>query len=129
MKLSEIEHPKLLLLPDGRHELQEDFIYTWKHAGAILIVQVPPGYVTDLASVPRWLWWLIAHHELGFAAPLVHDFLYTHKGRVMGQEWSRWDVDRLFGRMMREEGVARWRRRMGFWAVHVFAWIFWKGKR
>lgn len=37
---------------------------------------VPPGFVTDLASIPRGLWWWQAPHEGTLAPAIVHDFLY-----------------------------------------------------
>jgi hypothetical protein len=37
---------------------------------------VPPGFVTDLASIPRTLWWWQAPHEGTMAPAIVHDFLY-----------------------------------------------------
>jgi hypothetical protein len=37
---------------------------------------VPPGFVTDLASIPKGLWWWQAPHEGTMAPAIVHDFLY-----------------------------------------------------
>ena len=38
-------------------------------------ITVPTGFVTDLASVPRALWWLIAPFDVARAA-IIHDLLY-----------------------------------------------------
>ena len=38
-------------------------------------VSVPKGFVTDLASVPRGIWWLIAPWDIARAA-VIHDLLY-----------------------------------------------------
>ena len=38
-------------------------------------ITVPTGFVTDLASVPRAMWWLIAPFDVARAA-IVHDILY-----------------------------------------------------
>ena len=38
-------------------------------------IKVPTGFVTDLASVPRALWWAIAPFDVARAA-IIHDFLY-----------------------------------------------------
>tara|TARA_R110001592_G_scaffold26326_6_gene98687 strand:+ start:1541 stop:2035 length:495 start_codon:yes stop_codon:yes gene_type:complete len=38
-------------------------------------VTVPNGFVTDLASVPRAMWWLIAPFDVARAA-IIHDLLY-----------------------------------------------------
>ncbi len=38
-------------------------------------ITVPNGFVTDLASVPRAMWWLIAPFDVARAA-IIHDLLY-----------------------------------------------------
>ena len=38
-------------------------------------ITVPTGFVTDLASVPRAMWWLIAPFDIARAA-IIHDLLY-----------------------------------------------------
>lgn len=38
-------------------------------------ITVPTGFVTDLASVPRAMWWLIAPFDVARAA-IIHDLLY-----------------------------------------------------
>lgn len=99
--------------------LNEPLIYRWRHAGHPCTICVPAGFITDLASVPRLLWWLIAPFCLGPAA-VLHDFLYRRGGFYGGRTWTRRDVDRLFGRVMRESGVPRWKRRLAFRAVRLF---------
>lgn len=42
-------------------------------------VTVPAGYVTDLASVPRWLRWTVDRDELAPAA-VLHDYLLDVEG-------------------------------------------------
>jgi hypothetical protein len=48
------------------------------------MIQIPAGFVFDLASVPRVLWWLIAPFELSIVAPLIHDWLYRVEGAREG---------------------------------------------
>ena len=38
-------------------------------------ITVPSGFVTDLASVPRAMWWLIAPFDVARSA-IIHDLLY-----------------------------------------------------
>ena len=38
-------------------------------------ITVPVGFVTDLASVPRAMWWLIAPFDVARSA-IIHDLLY-----------------------------------------------------
>jgi hypothetical protein len=52
------------------------FPLTFSADGAPQQFSVPPGFVTDLASIPRGLWWWQAPHEDTMAPAIVHDFLY-----------------------------------------------------
>lgn len=87
--------------------------------------QLPARYRFDLASVPRGFWWLIAPFELSTLAPLIHDWLYEHKGRVRVRRVTRRESDRIFLRIMRHEGIGRTRRTLAYMAVRAFGWIYW----
>lgn len=39
-------------------------------------IVVPEGFITDLASIPRYLWWWQAPHEAAMAPAIIHDYLY-----------------------------------------------------
>ena len=139
----EVSAPRQVLLPDlRRFRLAEPAVYTWAHAGEdgvphVYRLIVPEGFEHDFASVPRALWALIAPLDLGIAS-IFHDWLYVYAGRVetlreagariwepVDTPWTRRDADRLFARMMREQGVRRWRRRLAYLAVRAFAGGFW----
>jgi hypothetical protein len=113
----------------GRWRVAEDFRV--EVLGERLLV--PAGFETDLASVPRGLWWLVAPFELGTVAPVVHDYLYRHGGRpVVGwlppRPWySRAAVDLLFLEIMEATGVPEWRRRTAYAGVRAFGWRHWRG--
>ncbi len=140
--VGDIEAPRQILLPDlRRFRLADDVSYMWRHApedeaeGVYRLV-VPEGFEHDFASIPRLLWSLIAPIDLGIAS-IFHDWLYTRAGRAetlrwtdagweaVPEVWTRRDADRLFARLMREQGVARWRRRAAFLAVRAVAGRFW----
>lgn len=138
----EVSNPRQVLDADRRFfVLADEAVYTWRHAEpgapeAVYRLVVPEGFRHDFASVPRLLWALVAPLDLGLAS-LFHDWLYRHRGRVetlrwtapgweaVGEPWTREDADRLFGRLMREQGVARWRRRAAYLAVRAFAGGAW----
>lgn len=44
-----------------------------------MIITIPNGYVWDLASVPRLLWWLVPPDSDAEIAFLIHDHLYENK--------------------------------------------------
>lgn len=94
-------------------------------------ITVPSQFTFNLASVPRAFWWLIAPFELSIAAPLIHDFLYRHRGNppagaiVPPRSYSRKETDLLFRRVMAQEGVPAWRRVAAYHAVRWFGGGTW----
>ena len=67
-------------------------------------VVVPPGFVTDFASVPRPFWWWIAPWGRHGRAAIVHDFLYQ-RGSVTApgggtRRPSKRESDRIFRQAM-----------------------------
>lgn len=141
---SVVSSPSMRLQPDNRcFRLTEDAAYTWCHATGdhdALRLVVPSGFEHDFASVPRGLWWFISPIDLGIAS-IFHDWLYREGGGVttlarrrgdgawveLTDPWTRFDADRLFARMMREQGVSKLRRRAAFKAVHWFGGSGWRG--
>ena len=140
---SVVSSPPQRLLPDlRRFELSDDGWYAWcrsvgPYEGLCLVV--PRGFDHDFASVPRLVWSFISPIDLGVAS-IFHDWLYRHGGRVetlawrrggagwtsADTPWTRRDADRLFARIMREQGVPRWRRRMAYRSVRLLgggAWV------
>lgn len=77
---------------------------TWScgRKGHELVVGIPPGYMSDGASVPRWLWaFLPPWGDTATIAALIHDYLldrlqgYAPGGPVNGAE-TRDECDRQF---------------------------------
>jgi len=109
-------------LPDGHH---------WKLvAGFTCIVdrmqiRIAPGFVTDFASVPSFLWWLIPPWGRYGKAAVIHDYNYQKHD---------WNIDRLradliFRDNMRVLKVKEWRVFLMFWAVRIFGQIAWRRDR
>lgn len=135
-----IEFPPLYPRGDGTYTLVKDFSYEWLHGDDWNRITVPRGFRCDLSSSPRVVWSFISPFDLGPAA-ILHDFIYSHGGRlpvgaheqvflsryfIVTSPWTRRDADRLFARVMRESGVPRWRRRLAYLAVRLFGWKDWK---
>lgn len=93
-------------------------------------IDVPSGFVFDLASIPRIMWVVpgFAPFELSTAAPLLHDFIYRHHGVLVrnGLIVSRATADRYFRLIMAEEGVGRIRRTLAWLAVRLGGWFSWR---
>lgn len=76
-------------------------------------MMVPKGFKTDLASVPRLMWWFLSPTEIAEAA-VVHDFLYSIK-------YNRKKADIILYDLCREtEG--RVKSYLIYLAVRLFGW-------
>lgn len=99
-----------------RWELNEDY------RDSIFPYVIPKSFTCDLASIPRFLWSIIAPFELSEAAPLVHDFCYKHPNKY----GNRKTADKYFRDIMRREGVPYWKRLVAYRAVRMFAGSVWR---
>ena len=94
-------------------------------------IKVPTGFVTDLASVPRALWWAIAPFDVARAA-IIHDLLYKN---IRQYRWKMKDKedkelikqakvasDKVFLLAMRdaEPKIAGWKIYSSWKAVDLF---------
>lgn len=88
---------------------------------------IPPGYVFDGASIPRFAWSVIgAPFEPDFLmAACVHDWYCEHAKcyheRMIG--------DAVFFLLLSRAGVPYWRRACMYAAVRAYGWLRWRGKR
>jgi hypothetical protein len=80
-------------------------------------VTAPLGYVTDFATVPRLLRWLVPVDGKHRLAALVHDVCYDYN--LM----PRKEADRLFLKIMLQDGV----RPITAYAMYGVVRIFGKG--
>lgn len=107
-------------LPDGRRwRLVFQFGYDVDHEGSSDRITVPAGFVTDFASSPPPVWWLIPPWGRYGKAAVVHDYLYLTKTR------TRKDADDIFREAMIVLRVAPVRVFLMYWAVRLFGWPAW----
>jgi hypothetical protein len=78
---------------------------------------IPKGFVTDLASIPRLFWRLIAPFELGITPVVGHDWGYRTK--VLPRD----DIDTNLLLDMEKENIPYWRRYTAYWLVRSFGWM------
>jgi hypothetical protein len=93
---------------DNTWRLMSTLIYHGKEDTFV----VAPGFVTDFASVPRIAVWLIPRFGKFTRAAITHDWL------CQNLPVDPVDVDGIFRRIMKEEGVPPVKR-----------WIMWVGVR
>lgn len=106
-----------LLQPIGSRDwvLMAPLVY-YTAQGAI---EVPSGFLTDLASIPRVFWPLVPVNGRHRAAAILHDYLYVT------QPCTRAEADALFLDAMRAGGVRWSQRQVMYAAVRVGGGLAW----
>jgi hypothetical protein len=112
--------------------LSEEEISVLKEVGLKIkkdgIITAPAGLKTDMASVPRFMWWLIAPFDVARAA-VIHDVLYStirhyryHGGDDATAFKAKKVADLVFKHAMddAEPAVPSWKKFLCYQAVNVF---------
>ncbi|WP_052435608.1 DUF1353 domain-containing protein [Bradyrhizobium japonicum] len=86
----------------------------------VVRVDVPRGFVTDLASIPTYLWAILQKTGRYGNAAIYHDFLYWQ------QTCTREVADCVFDRAMVEMGVDSLTRNLIWAGVRVFGGSAWE---
>lgn len=111
-------------LADGKSWwLRTPFGYDVGHEGSGDTVEVPVGFVTDFASIPRPFWILFPKWGRYGNAAVVHDFLYWQQQR------SRREADAIFLEGMQVLSVSPLVRSIIFRTVRAFGWLAWLKNR
>ena len=118
--------------------IDKDYLHIWQMLGAdielhipeySLLITVPKGYHTDLASIARPMWSIISPWDVARAA-VVHDMLYgfirknkehLSKTRI---KVLRNQADKIFRQGMRDADpeVAKWRIGICYYFVRSLGW-------
>jgi len=91
-------------------------------------VEVPVGYSTDGASVPRAFYNVIARFTDALPAALVHDLRYdppADRDGVKRRVMTRKQADREFRANLKQSGVNWSRRQAAYLAVRAAGWRPW----
>jgi hypothetical protein len=100
-------------LPDRKWKLAADFSVVTDTVGPMT---VPAGFVTDLSSIPRFLWWESTPSDYPEAG-VLHDYCYDHN-RV-----PRAVADKLYREVVTYLNAGRPRSFARYWALRVFGGI------
>lgn len=112
------------VMPSGkRFRLHYEFTYLWKYKDLTVKITVPAGFVTDLASIPRFARAIIPKLGKYNKAAVVHDYIYQY-----GHSISRKMADQCFRDGMIDLGVSKWKRVLMYWAVRIGGWVAWKDR-
>lgn len=91
--------------------------YEFAHGDQKIII--PAGYITDFATVPRLLWSIIPPIGRHNRAALLHDYLYDNR---IG---SRIFADKLFKKILLEDGVGRLKAEIMYLGVRIGGRKWW----
>jgi len=82
--------------------------------------EIPAGFVTDFASVPRAFWRIVPPWGRYFPAAIVHDYLYSIHDR------PKEAADKIFLLIMEALKIPAWRRHIMYRAVRWFGGRAWR---
>ena len=109
-------------LPDGRNfSVYSEFDYH-TDIDHLVCIHIPPGFLTDFASIPRLFWNILPPNGVYGKAAVVHDYCYRTKGFC-----TKAEADHIFLEAMQALGVnwvTRWTMYVG---VHFFGKWSYKG--
>ena len=107
----------LIITPLGKKtwQLYEDFSLYSKTVDAV--IKVEKGFISDLASVPKYLWAIFPPFGEYTEAAVIHDGLYRYK------IYDRKTSDEIFYELMLDYKVNKVRAWIMFKAVRWFGWI------
>ncbi|MDR1281673.1 MAG: DUF1353 domain-containing protein [Opitutaceae bacterium] len=93
-------------------------------------INIPTGFFSDLASVPRLFWRLFPPSGKYTAAAIVHDFLYYHQSAQVNETDSvliaRADADAVFLEAMEALETGWFTRHAIYRSVRIGGFIAWK---
>lgn len=105
-------------------------------------IVVPAGFLTDMASVPRFCRMLFSRIGRHSEAAVVHDYLYAIHHYLADSQYEFYLIDKkkrerayrafsdwVFLEIMNAMGVKKRRSLPAFWAVRLFGVRSWRNKR
>lgn len=111
-------------LADGKTWVtRKEFGYDIGEEGSANSVDVPIGFMTDFASVPRLLWAFLPRWGKYGNAAVIHDYCYWD------QSCPRKETDRIFREAMEVLKVPTYKIRLIYYAVRLGGWLAWSRNR
>ncbi|HVI42771.1 MAG TPA: DUF1353 domain-containing protein [Anaerovoracaceae bacterium] len=96
-------------LPNHQWKLEKEFVVNTDAAG---LITVPEGFVCDLTSIPRFLWWESLPSDYAEAA-VPHDWAY--KGNL-----DRPTADKVYREVAIAIGMPAWRANLRYVVLRWF---------
>lgn len=146
MSVYQFIEPDVLPISDKVYQLQSDYTVRVVLRQRMVEITSPKGQLTDLASIPRWIWTLTGMTPDGLyrGAAVIHDYLYSL--HVKKTSWSlvkvsifnvngvfvetlpwalsRAECDSVFNQLIQQSGETGWKQWEMYHAVRTFGWMF-----
>lgn len=129
LRTESLSPDELKMLKSDRqlYRLTDDFVVESTYLGRTFAV--PAGFVTDLASIPRFAYRVIAPDDPCIEYPSVpHDCLYKMMGNLNGMTYERSDADHVLEELMELAGASWFIRKAVFSAVRIGGGSHWNPK-
>lgn len=97
--------------------------HRFRYLSSLGVIEVPAGFLTDGASIPRPFWAVLDPLGPYFQAAIVHDYLYSGENH----RFTRRSADLIFKEAMFNSGLDWVRREMIFRAVRAFGAASYRG--
>jgi hypothetical protein len=143
-----LTQPDLRPINTKEWKLWEDWTYEWEEAGLKCRTIIQAGQITDMASIPKVLWWIGPFQPDGLhrAAADWHDRAYSTRGVFAADDpadvyqefdahvnawvtlertFSRAECDQMFLKIMLEAGETPAAAKAMYYAVRTFGWMHW----
>ena len=101
--------------------LRKEFGYDIGQEGSGDTIDVPLGFMTDFASIPRIFRFLVSKWGKHGNAAVLHDYCYWSQNR------SREESDRILKEAMEVSKTKAWRVFLIYWAVRLGGRGAWRG--
>ena len=92
------------------------------------VIDIPDGFLTDFASIPRGLWNVLPPTGLYGKAAVVHDWLYKTR-KATTHLVDRAEADAVLLESMEVLGVGRFTRLAIYAGVRLGGWAAWNAHR
>lgn len=86
--------------------------------------QVPVGFKTDLASIPRFFRRIFSVNDRHREEAVVHDYLYSIQGDFPSVKLTRKQCDQIFNDLMKADNISAWKRKPIYLAVRAGGWAY-----
>lgn len=106
-----LRQPTLTRVNEQFFVVAHPFVYTTEDR--LNRIEVPAGFLTDLASIPRAVWWFASPFEAAAGPAIIHDYLYWT------QACTKEEADLVMYNALDQTGIGNMRRESIYFAVRT----------